>query len=166
MSIYEREPFADFLHQVIRIRLDSGHAHPTHDALLEGRRNDEETIATISAHPEDAVRARKALRTIHTDFPYGASVQEQCAYLVRAFIGLDPFADDDRTTAWTYLQQLLDGHGWALDADDGARGGLVSHLRDRLNAFHAGGFQRRHVLDRDDVFSDLVTWFERRLQRQ
>lgn len=163
MSVYEREGFGEFLHRIIRIRLDAELAHPVHDALLEGRHNDEETVATIAVSPGDAVRARKALRTIHNDFPYGASVPEQAAFLLRAFIGLDPFGDDDRRTGWTYLVGLLNDHGWTLHADETAQTALVSHLQSRLDATHPGGFQRRHALDRDDVFSGLVDWFDRHL---
>lgn len=163
MSVYERESFADFLHRIIRTRLNAGLAHPLHDTLLEGRRNDEESVALMAADPDQAVQCRKALRTVHQDFPYGSSVPEQAAYLLRGLIGLDPFADDDRTTAWSYLLQLLEEHGWILQADAGTQAALVSHLKQRLDDARPGGFQRRHVLDRDAVFSELVDWFDRRL---
>ncbi len=163
MSVYERESFADFLLRIIRIRLDAGLAHPLHDTLLEGRKNDEETVALMAVDPQQAVTCRKALRTVHQDFPYGSSVPEQAAYLLRGLVGLDPFGDADRTTAWTYLHELLEEHGWTLNADDQEQSALVSHLGQRLDQERPGGFQRRHVLDRDAVFSELVDWFEHRL---
>lgn len=163
MSVYQRESFGDFIAHVIRIREAAGRTHELHAALMEGRSNDEETVASIASTPSDAVRTRKALRTIHSDFPYGANVPDQCAYLLRAFIGLDAFGDNDTDTGWAYLHDLLEAHGWGLPVDGRVQASTTQKLQRQMTELHPAGFQRRHVLDRDASFDTLRTWFDKHL---
>lgn len=164
MTVFEREHFADFLTSVIQLREAKGRIHEVHSALLEGRRNDEEAVAALATSPDEAVRTRKSLRTIHSDFPYGSAIAEQSAYLLRAFIGIDPFGDNDDEIAWAYLHAMLENHAWVLEASIGDQREYADALRLKLTVSYPSGFQRRHVLDRDEIFSGIVDWFDSRIQ--
>ncbi len=153
MSVFERESFAEFIDHIIRLREEAGHPHPAHAPLHSARANDEEAVAALSP-AGDAVAIRKALRTLHKEFPYGAALPELSAYFVRGYLGLDPFGDGDQV-AWPYLADLLD-----MDMDRfGDMEAWSERIRQRINDSHPHGFTRRHVLDRDPSFLELAEEF-------
>lgn len=161
MSIYKRESFADFQARVVE--LNKLYSEDTlHADLIAGKDNDEETVASIASAPSEAVLARKKLLTIHKDFPYGARPAEQAAFLIRGFAGLAPFATGNFRTGWDYTAELFHHAGiqWNLDADSEE---LALQLTDRLGTYE-GGFQRRHCLDRDELFDWLTSWCQEQIE--
>lgn len=163
MSIYKREPFADFLARVLD--LHSVHVEPDNlqETLRAGRGNDEETVAAIGNAPDAAVLARKKLLSIHKDFPYGAPLAEQAAFLVRGFTGLAPLGEADHATGWDYTAGLLEHNGHTVEATAAEVEELGLQLFDRLDGSHPQGFGRGNLLDRDDLFSWLTDWFHHRI---
>lgn len=163
MSIYKREPFSDFLARVLDLHSIYVEPDDLQETLRAHKANDEETVAAAASSPDAAALARKKLLTIHKDFPYGAPLAEQAAYLVRGFHGLAPFGEADHRTGWDYTAGLLEhaGHTVEATAQDVEEIGL--QLLDRLAGSHPQGFGRGNVLDRDDVFAWLTDWFHHRI---
>ncbi len=151
MSIYKRESFPQFLQRVI----DLNAVHAGDDELHELLRSESDDGRGKAA--------RKKLVTIHHDFPYGAPLHEQAAYLMRAFYGLAPFGVADHRTAWDYTSELLQHDGHTIEATQQDVEDMGLELFDRLGDSHSGGFERKHVLDRDDTFAWLADWFHHRL---
>jgi hypothetical protein len=155
MSVFKRESFAEFQARVVELNKLYGE-DSVHADLISGKDNDEETVAAISAAPHDAVLARKKLMTIHKDFPYGSNSADQAAFLLRAFAGLAPFSKGNFETGWDYTAELFHhaGINWNLDTDATE---LSLQITDRLSSYQ-GGFQRRHCLERDEMFAWLSAW--------
>ncbi len=151
MSIYKRESFPDFLKRVIDLNAVHAGDDELHAALVD------------DADDGPGKQARKKLVTIHHDFPYGAPLEEQAAYLLRAFHGLAPFGVADHRTGWDYLSELLTHAGHTIEASQKEVQDLGLALFERLQDSHPDGFDRRHVLDRDDTLAWLTSWFHHRL---
>lgn len=161
MSVFKRESFAAFQARVVELNKVYGE-DSVHADLISGKDNDEETVAAISAAPGEAVVARKKLLTIHKDFPYGANSADQAAFLLRAFAGLSTFAKGNFETGWDYTCELFHhaGINWNIDADTAE---LYLQMTDRFSQYQ-GGFQRRHCLDRDEMFTWLSNWCREQIE--
>ena len=125
--------------------------------------------ATDAAGPEpkgdiaDAIRARKALTSLHKEFPAGNPVHEQAAYLLRGFSGLQPFARASDLTGWDLVAETLEHHGFDLLAESEDGRALASSLWTRLQAGYPSGLTRKDLLTRDEAFEWLANWFRTRI---
>ncbi len=149
-SIFHLEPFPEFLRRIVDLNRLHDPESDLHDAVF----NDSEG---------EAATTRKKLATIHRDFPYGAPLPEQMAYLVRAFTGLAPFDTANHRTGWDYAMELLLHHHKEPLPDEAAGRALAADLWERLQDTYPKGLSRKQVLDRDDTFHWLTDWFRHRM---
>lgn len=107
-------------------------------------------------------KAEKFVR-IHRDFPV-RPLPGQCAYVLRAFSGLQVFPDANHRSALYFLRVLLWQRGIVVDATPMAAAELLRKLKDARGAFYTGGLAQDELLVRDDSYRLLVAWFEERLR--
>jgi hypothetical protein len=166
-SIYRLGHLADFVRRAAALN----EGHNADDAVRTYLAMEPEAFRALveAAGPEPqgdlgaAVRARKALATIHKEFPLGNPVHEQAAYLLRAFAGLQPFAAGSDLTGWDLLAETLEHHGFDLLAESEDGRALCGDLWRRLQATHPDGLKRNQVLDRDEAWAWLAAYFRPRI---
>lgn len=151
-TIYRLEPLDRFIIRAVDLNRLHSPDDPLHAAIL----------AADGGGPE-AAYARKCLATIHREFPVGAPVHEQAAFLLRAFTGLAIFQEANFRTGWDFTDELLAHHGHSLETSVAAARTLGSDLWHRLSADHPQGLPRARVLDRDDTFEWLASWLHGRI---
>ena len=119
--------------------------------------------AEVASELAIAVVARKSLSSLHREFPSGAPVHEQAAYLLRGFAGLQPFASASDLTGWDLVAETLEHHGFDLlaESEDGRH--LMTQLWSRLQETYPKGFTRRDLLHRDETLGWLSEWFRTRI---
>lgn len=149
-SIFHLEPFPAFLRRIVELNRLHDPEADLHAAIFD-------------ADKGDGAAARKKLATLHRDFPYGAPVHEQAAYLLRGFVGLAPFDRANHRTGWDYTMELLLHHHKEPLPDAEAGRDLAADLWDRMEAAYPKGLSRKQVLDRDDTFRWLADWFRHRM---
>lgn len=156
-SIFHLEPFPQFLRRVIDLNRLYNPEDPLHEALLRLSTGD------TAAGGDEASLARKKLATIHKEFPHGAPLHEQAAYVVRAFNGLRPFAEANHRTGWDYLSELMIHSGYEVFPSEEEGRALGNEVWGRVGEAYPDGFGRNRVLDRDAVFQYLADWFRPRI---
>lgn len=149
-SIFHLEPFPEFLRRIVELNRLHDPDSPLQDAIFHDSDG-------------DGAAARKRLATLHRDFPYGAPLHEQAAYLVRGFAGLAPFDAANHRTGWDYTMELLLHHHKEPLPDEDEGVALAADLWDRLEATYPDGMTRKQVLDRDDTWRWLADWFHHRM---
>lgn len=160
MTIFRIEPLDRFMHRVVELNRLHNPDDPLHDAMLTPRVNGD---ARRTAAPTPAGAARKALASIHREFPFGAPVHEQAAYLLRAFAGLAVFGAGNFRTGWDYAGELLAHHGHSIEATVDDAQDLGAGLWDRLAATYPDGMPRTRLLDRDESLEWLSDWLQHRI---
>jgi hypothetical protein len=161
MTIFRIEPLDRFLHRVVELNRLHNHDDPLHDAIVGTPRANGDVRRATRA-PAGAA-ARKALAGIHREFPFGAPVHEQAAYLLRAFCGLAVFSEGNFRTGWDYAGELLAHHGHSVEATLRESQDLGAALWDRLSATYPNGMGRTALLDRDDTLDWLGEWLHDRI---
>jgi len=167
-SIFHLEKFPHFLKRVVDLNRVHARDDPVHGALLlEGERR-QSLLGQGDPEPDTLAgrtqRARRLLSTIHHEFPAGAPVHEQAAYLVRAFSGLRPFDEANHRTGWDYLAETLQHNGHELLAGEDEGRVLGNEVWHRLGSEEGTpALGPADVLERDAAFEYLVDWFHHRI---
>ena len=157
-SIFHLEPFDRFTHRVVQLNALYNPEDPLHAALTGNGTGDNGAV------PADAVAAaRKRLAALHREFPAGAPVADQAAYLIRGFVGLAVFDEANHRTGWDYTAELLRHQHHEVVAPDAEARSLGAETWQRLQASHPDGLRRRDLSQRDDTFEMLRHWFHRRI---
>ncbi|HLF17190.1 MAG TPA: hypothetical protein VI796_07155 [Candidatus Thermoplasmatota archaeon] len=165
-SIFHLEPFRQFLVHAVELNRVHAPDEPVHAVILAqqatkeaGGELGEPDPATLEGR---ALAARRGLVALHHQFPAGAPVWEQAAYLVRGFAGLAPFPEANVRTGLDLVGELLlhHGHEVMLESDD--TGALRDELWGRLEATYPNGMGRQDLLRRDDLLGWLADWFRHR----
>jgi hypothetical protein len=167
-TLHHLEKFPAFLRRAVELNRVHNPDDPLHDTL---RMDPDAWHALAEREPDpdpatpfgQASAARKALVAIHKEFPGGAPVHEQAAYLVRAFAGLQPLGQGDFGTGWDLMAETLEHHRFELLAESEEGRTLANDLWQRMQAAYPHGFARKHLLERDDVLAYLSEWFRPRI---
>lgn len=150
-TIFKLEPFPRFLQRTLELN------------RLHSPEDDLHTALDGEATSKEAAWARKLLATIHKEFPEGAQVHEQAAFLVRAFGGLRPFSEANFRTGYDYTVGLLEHHGHPVMVSEDEARAMGADLWDRIEEAFPKGMPRGSALDRDDAFTFLADWFKPRI---
>lgn len=173
-SIFRLGHQQEFLRRAVELNQVHNPEDPVHDYLrmdADAWRNATEGPGPAASKPDAsaaselaiAVVARKSMSSMHREFPAGAPVHEQAAYLLRGFAGLQPFASASDLTGWDLVAETLEHHGFDLlaESEDGRR--LLTELWSRLQEEFPKGFTRRDLLQRDGTLTWLSEWFRTRI---
>lgn len=158
-SVFHLEPFARFLHRVVELNRLHSPEGPLHEALSLEHDAWHEFVDQAGPDADDAIKARKELAEIHEQFPAGAPVHQQAAYLVRAFNAARPFTEANHRTGWDYTAELLEHNGFSMLATVGESRELGSQLWERLEG------DTHDVAAKDAVYEFLEEWFKPRLAK-
>ncbi len=147
-TIFHLEPFDRFVHRI---------------SEYNGLYAPAEVQQVLEGDAAEAKDARKKLASLHKEFPTGAPLAEQVAFLLRGFAGLRVFGEGDFRTGWDYTAGLLAhlDHDIAADVADVEE--LAMQVWDRIEAEHPDGLPRTRLLDRDEAFSYIRDWVKPRL---
>ncbi len=167
MTIYRLEPFREFLRRAVDLNRLHAPDDPVHavilaqDALREvGSNPGEPDPATLEGR---AAAARRSLVALHREFPAGAPVWEQAAFLLRGFTALHVFPEASFRTGWDCVAGLLEHHGHPVLADLSDVEALRTEAWERIEAAYPQGFRRPDLLRRDDTLAWLSDWFRTRI---
>lgn len=166
-SIYRLGHLAEFMARAVALNRLHNPDDPVHAALLMDAASWTARIEAAGPTPagEDAIalQARKGLAALHHEFPAGAPVHEQAAYLLRGLAGLQPFGAASDLTAWDLVAETLEHHGFDVLAESEDARPMLTQLWTSLQATYPTGLQRRDLLERDDALRELSEWFRKRV---
>ncbi|MGB0652175.1 MAG: hypothetical protein ACPGQL_03155 [Thermoplasmatota archaeon] len=164
-SIFHLEKYPFFLSRVVELNKLYSPDSDLHDLLAMDPEAWQEAAQGVDPDPKTkmgrALIVRRCLHALHANFPSGAPVHEQVAYLVRGFAGMRLFDEANFRTGWDYAGELLQHNDLALtEADHGVLG---NDLFERVEAAYGPFMDKKALLDRDDVFDFLAAWFQDRI---
>jgi hypothetical protein len=157
-TIHHLEPLQNFLQRAVEFNRIYSADNQLHDAALADRADrHEKTLA------ERAAKCRRALATIHKNFPNGAPLHEQGAYLLRAFTGLKPFDEGNYRTGWDMLAAVLAHHEHELMALDQEGRELGTAVWQRAEELYPKGLPASQIAAHDELFEFLADWLHHRV---
>jgi hypothetical protein len=127
-----------------------------------GKRDPDVELERILATRGD--RARK-FRRIRKDFPI-RSLPAQCAYLLRAFSGLQVFPDANHRSSFYFIRSLLWTRGIVVSTTPKDAAKLVSNLKSPHGRYFTGALRQNELQAKDEAYWLILDWFERRLRLQ